>query len=336
MAGKTLVLEQGQILFNKGDHSDGMYLVRSGELIVFFEENGKEVVLSEVKMGGMIGEMALFENKPRSAAVKALKHSELTLISQDDFTKLMKQIPKWFTAVMVTLSSRLRLTNERLQVLERLAGDASKVNKIPKILSIFDLLLHKESMKQEKEAAKGDKEETKAEKEWVIAKNVVLEYLAKWFFEDSVAMEKLFNALAELNYLQLKGKDDNQTLVVTSRGILLNFITFLNSYLLQDKKAVLSSSAMDILTAANVIGAESAYDPVTISYTDFQSHRVKHGFKEAIHWQTAIEEFKDLHREIQLIKASDGVAGLRATKKDLKLYAGYHAALYKLSKALLS
>ena len=96
-----------------------MYLVRKGELRVYLEQNGKEVTLVTIGDGGMIGEMALFDQQPRSASVKATKDTEVaTLISLIDFEKLMKQIPKWFVGLMIALSGRLRQTNERLQKLE--------------------------------------------------------------------------------------------------------------------------------------------------------------------------------------------------------------------------
>ena len=48
-----------------------MFLVRKGELQVFVTQGSKEVNLAVVGAGGMIGEMALFDQKPRSASVRA-------------------------------------------------------------------------------------------------------------------------------------------------------------------------------------------------------------------------------------------------------------------------
>ncbi|MCX6126006.1 MAG: cyclic nucleotide-binding domain-containing protein, partial [Proteobacteria bacterium] len=125
MAGANKILKAGQMVFKAGEAADGMYLVRKGELVVFLEQDGKQVVLAKIGEGAMIGEMALFDRQPRSASVKASTESEVTLISLDDFGKLMKQIPKWFVGLMTTLSGRLRTTNDRLRLVEAAAKNAA-------------------------------------------------------------------------------------------------------------------------------------------------------------------------------------------------------------------
>ena len=93
VAGANKICKPGQVLFKSGDASDGMYIIRKGELRVYLEQDGKEVVLATIGDGGMIGEMALFDRQPRSASVKATKETEVTHITVGDFEKLMKQIP---------------------------------------------------------------------------------------------------------------------------------------------------------------------------------------------------------------------------------------------------
>ena len=77
--------------------------------------------LQNLTSGAMIGEMALFDNKPRSASAAAITDVEFTHISKADFNRIMKQIPKWFVNLMSTLSSRLRVTNDRLNEAESLS-----------------------------------------------------------------------------------------------------------------------------------------------------------------------------------------------------------------------
>ena len=105
MAGKNIILKKGEVLFNYGDASDGMFLVRKGDIKIFIHDNqDNEIVLAEVTSGAMIGEMALFDNKPRSASAAAITDVEITHISKADFNRIMKQIPKWFVNLMSTLS----------------------------------------------------------------------------------------------------------------------------------------------------------------------------------------------------------------------------------------
>ena len=85
MAGKNIILKQGQVLFNYGDASDGMFLVRKGDIKIFIHDNqANEIVLAKVTSGAMIGEMALFDNLPRSASASAAD-VEVTHITNDEF-----------------------------------------------------------------------------------------------------------------------------------------------------------------------------------------------------------------------------------------------------------
>lgn len=123
MAGQNRVFKEGEVLFRQGDAADCMYLVRRGALKVFIAKDDSEVTLATLDAGAIVGEMAFFDNKPRSASVKAATATEVTEISRADFNKLLTQIPKWMVTMMQSLSGRLRSTNERLEKLE----DASRV-----------------------------------------------------------------------------------------------------------------------------------------------------------------------------------------------------------------
>ncbi|RYZ85460.1 MAG: cyclic nucleotide-binding domain-containing protein, partial [Proteobacteria bacterium] len=115
VSGKNKILKKGELLFKAGDSSDGMYVLRKGQIQIFLDKGGNDIVLASVAAGGMIGEMSLFDKKPRSASARAMEETEVTQISNDDFNKIISQIPKWLVSLMATLSSRLRDTNERLQ-----------------------------------------------------------------------------------------------------------------------------------------------------------------------------------------------------------------------------
>lgn len=120
MAGSSKILKPNEILFKTGDAASSMFIVRRGILKVYVEQPGKpgEVELAVLKEGAIVGEMAFFDQKPRSASVKAVTAAELTEISRGDFDRLLTQIPKWFVSMMQSLSQRLRQTNDRLTALQ--------------------------------------------------------------------------------------------------------------------------------------------------------------------------------------------------------------------------
>lgn len=118
MAGSNKVLKEGEIVFRQGEPADSMYLIRKGTLQVYISKDNGEMNLATLEAGSIVGEMAFFDNKPRSASVRAAKPTEVTQISRSDFDKLLTQIPKWMVTMMQSLSGRLRTTNERVQKLE--------------------------------------------------------------------------------------------------------------------------------------------------------------------------------------------------------------------------
>ena len=63
------VFPSGEILFRDGDAAETMYVLRSGRVRVFKEVNGREKTLAFIEAGDFFGEMALLNNKPRTAVL---------------------------------------------------------------------------------------------------------------------------------------------------------------------------------------------------------------------------------------------------------------------------
>jgi CRP/FNR family cyclic AMP-dependent transcriptional regulator len=131
VAGTARILKEGEVLFRTGEKADSMYIVRKGSLKVYFLKGNEEVQLALLTDGAVVGEMAFFDQKPRSAHVKALTQTEVMEISRADFDKLLTQIPKWLVTMLQSLSGRLRSTNERLAILEKAQQGKAKLNDFP-------------------------------------------------------------------------------------------------------------------------------------------------------------------------------------------------------------
>jgi len=110
--GMTTRVAKGETVFLKGTIGSQMYLVLVGKLGVF--DNQK--LLAELKMGDMFGEMALVTSEPRSATVAALEDSQVFVLTETFFQKLMtKRVAiQMLMNIVKTLSHRLKESNLRI------------------------------------------------------------------------------------------------------------------------------------------------------------------------------------------------------------------------------
>lgn len=102
-------LTGGELLFSAGDEPDSLYLVRSGRLGVFRQdETQPPQFLGVIKPGEPVGEMALIAGTPHSASVVALRDSEILALPREVFFEAVRTHPD----VMIELS-RLMLRRAR-------------------------------------------------------------------------------------------------------------------------------------------------------------------------------------------------------------------------------
>jgi CRP-like cAMP-binding protein len=121
---------QHAAVFHQGDVGDAMYLVFAGELRARTMMGGRETVLVTFTTGDFFGDMALFDNGPRSADIIANVDSRLVKISAVNFYRLIREAPALATpflqATARTLSSRIRADNKKItQISQQFSSSAS-------------------------------------------------------------------------------------------------------------------------------------------------------------------------------------------------------------------
>ncbi|MBM3564814.1 MAG: cyclic nucleotide-binding domain-containing protein [Alphaproteobacteria bacterium] len=75
----------GEILFRQGDPGDEAYLVVSGEIDIFVGNEDKERIISTVRRGDIIGEMAVLTHQPRQATARAKTKATLIAVPAEAF-----------------------------------------------------------------------------------------------------------------------------------------------------------------------------------------------------------------------------------------------------------
>jgi CRP-like cAMP-binding protein len=80
-----------QLIFSEGDRGDAAYFIIEGRVKVVAASQGlKEVLLGELGEGEIFGEMALIDEKPRSASVVTLVPCRLAVIDKAAFNQFME------------------------------------------------------------------------------------------------------------------------------------------------------------------------------------------------------------------------------------------------------
>ncbi len=109
----------GQPFIKEGETGDELYVVLAGEVEIL---KGSAVIVT-LKAGAHIGEMALVDNAPRSATVRAKSDVNLLVMRREEFFSIIRSEPavatKLLWSFVQVLSGRLRDTNEALQSTRR-------------------------------------------------------------------------------------------------------------------------------------------------------------------------------------------------------------------------
>ncbi|MBN1878331.1 MAG: Crp/Fnr family transcriptional regulator [Anaerolineae bacterium] len=114
------IYHPGDVVFYQGEPGITCHIVIKGSLRVFVAgEDGHELSVRILGAGEIVGEMALFENLPRSANVIALETTQTLELDQDVLLRCLRRSPTLALGLLRAMSERLRTTTEDA---ERLAS----------------------------------------------------------------------------------------------------------------------------------------------------------------------------------------------------------------------
>jgi CRP/FNR family cyclic AMP-dependent transcriptional regulator len=104
---------KGKTIIEQGDEGFRAYYIEKGSVEIVKNEDGHELKVAELHEGDIFGEMALINNEPRSATVRALEDTTVTVISRDEIDGKIKSIgDRAMRALINVLCERLRHTTE--------------------------------------------------------------------------------------------------------------------------------------------------------------------------------------------------------------------------------
>lgn len=125
-----------RMIFSESQSGADMYVIQSGQVRISKVIDGNEVVLAVLKPGDMFGEMALLENKPRSASAIAHEDCHLMVVNKKNFDVMVQSQPQLISRLTTTLAERLWASYRQLD-------NASLINPLHKMVDMLALLLEK-------------------------------------------------------------------------------------------------------------------------------------------------------------------------------------------------
>lgn len=104
---------KGETIFWEGDEGDALYLVISGVVQIYQDNQSRDIILSIFREGDFFGEMALLQNeKVRSASAKAVEKSTLCVLKKNYFNELVKSKSDILLHILEITLDRLRDANK--------------------------------------------------------------------------------------------------------------------------------------------------------------------------------------------------------------------------------
>ena len=105
----TVILQEGQVLCERGDPGDGCYWMQQGVLkVVLRSPSGEQRIVAVLGAGAVVGELAMIDGLARSATVVAMRLCRLSFVHRNVFLEALRQEPHINEYLVATLARRLR------------------------------------------------------------------------------------------------------------------------------------------------------------------------------------------------------------------------------------
>ena len=118
--GRPKKFASGEVIMRQGGVSDALHVITRGRVRVERDQAAETpLVLAELGVGDVIGEMGLLDGGPRSATVTALEDTETLELHATVMAVVVMQYPQVAAALLRTLSRRLRSADELADELAR-------------------------------------------------------------------------------------------------------------------------------------------------------------------------------------------------------------------------
>ena len=103
-----------EVVIREGDMGETMFLIVKGRVAVIKHLDAEnELELDHIDSGDYFGEMALFEDRKRSASIRTLSASEFLVLHKAEFNEIVHEFPEIALNACRLLSDRIRRLHAR-------------------------------------------------------------------------------------------------------------------------------------------------------------------------------------------------------------------------------
>ena len=143
----------GETIIEQGTEGHSAYIIESGRVEILIEADGETHYVGTRGAGAMIGEMAMIDNSPRTATIRAVEDCELMEITREDFTMRLDSADPVLQMTTKVILTRYRDMLKRSQIIgepphfneaediERTYAEGSKALETVRITNDFESAL---------------------------------------------------------------------------------------------------------------------------------------------------------------------------------------------------
>jgi uncharacterized membrane protein len=113
---ETVSLKNGEILFEKGDPGESLFIVREGKVELFIRNvTGEKIVLTVAEQGDLFGELAVLNPGSRTATAVALCETELIAMNRENLRLFFQKTPDAALDMIAAMGQMIRNADDILR-----------------------------------------------------------------------------------------------------------------------------------------------------------------------------------------------------------------------------
>ncbi|MGB6724724.1 MAG: EAL domain-containing protein [Terracidiphilus sp.] len=139
---------KGETLMREGERGECAYIIESGNVEILVRRGGQLLQIGTRGPGSILGEMAMIDDKPRTATVRALEDCAAIEITREDFAHRLDRADPVLRMVMRVVTSRYRDMIARAEAIRVLpassAAEAAEQSDLNNANALTTILLNNE------------------------------------------------------------------------------------------------------------------------------------------------------------------------------------------------